>query len=90
MIKANAKLRKIKSIKYLVYRKIYVKIINEQSNNEYSDLDMLEILKNESMDCFEEDEDRDDDVMELTNNISFRITMGMLIVWPSSKLKHYQ
>lgn len=90
MIKANAKLRKIKSIKYLVYRKIYVKIINEQSNNEYSNLDMLEILKNESMDCFEEDEDRDDDVMELTNNICSHISMGMHIVCPSSKLKHYQ
>ena len=52
---------------------------NEQSNHEYSNLDMLELFKDESMDCFEEDEDRDD-VMDFTNNISFRITTGMHMV----------
>ena len=52
---------------------------NEQSNHEYSNLDMLELFKDESMDCFEEDEDRDD-VMDFTNNISFRITTGMRMV----------
>lgn len=53
---------------------------NEQSNHEYSNLEMLELFKDEPMDCFEEDEDKDEDVMNLTNNISFRITTGMLMV----------
>lgn len=52
----------------------------EKSNDEYSDLEMLELFKDESMDCFEEDEDRDEDVMDLTNDISFRISRKMLMV----------
>lgn len=51
----------------------------EKSNDEYSDLEMLELFEDEAMDCFEEDEDRDD-VMDLTNDISFRIFRKMLMV----------
>lgn len=51
----------------------------EKSNDKYSDLEMLELFEDEAMDCFEEDEDRDD-VMDLTNNISFRISRKMLMV----------
>ena len=41
---------------------------------------MLELFKDEAMDCFEEDEDKDEDVMDLTNDISFRISRKMLMV----------
>lgn len=52
----------------------------EKSNDEYSDLEMLELFKDEAMDCFEEDEDKDEDVMDLSNAISFRISRKMLMV----------